>query len=310
MSGKSTGEAASPAGEPAGGAGTPGASRAVSGPAAAAGRKRFAGRIALVTGGARGIGRECALALAREGADLVLLDRCASVPTTLYEGATAEDLARTQEEVQALGRHALTIRADVTREAELGVAVSEALARLGRIDVLVCSAGIFTWGRLWELTEEQWDETIDVNLKGVWLTLKAVVPHMIARRYGRIVVVSSTAGLRGWPGMAHYVASKHGVIGLVRSLALEVGEHGVTVNAVCPTRVPTDMVTYPAYYEHECGPGATLDDLARTTRADQALPVDFVPATAIADGVAWLASDEAAYVTGTALAVDAGELLV
>lgn len=274
------------------------------------GRQRFTGKIALITGGARGIGRQCALALAREGADLVLLDRCANPATTLYEGSSLDDLTRTQEEIQGLGRHALTIQADVTREAELRVAVSEALGRLGRIDILVCSAGIFTWGRLWELTEEQWDETIDVNLKGVWLTMKALVPRMIERRYGRIVVVSSTAGVRGWPGMAHYVASKHGVIGLVRSLALEVGEYGVTVNAVCPTRVPTEMVTYPAYYEHECGPGATLDDLAKATRADQVLPVDFVPATAIADAVAWLASDEAAYVTGTALAIDAGELLV
>jgi len=274
------------------------------------GRQRFTGKTALITGGARGIGRECALALAREGADLVLLDRCANPATTLYEGSSRDDLTRTQEEVQGLGRHALTIQADVTREAELRVAVSEALGRLGRIDILLCSAGIFTWGRLWELTEEQWDETIDVNLKGVWLTMKALVPRMIERRYGRIVVVSSTAGVRGWPGMAHYVASKHGVIGLVRSLALEVGEYGVTVNAVCPTRVPTEMVTYPAYYEHECGPGATLDDLAKATRADQVLPVDFVPATAIANAVAWLASDEAAYVTGTALPIDAGELLV
>jgi len=273
-------------------------------------RQRFTGRTALITGGARGIGRECALALAREGADLVLLDRASKVPTTLYEGSSPDDLARVQGEVQALGRQALTIRADVTKEAELRLAASEALGRLGRIDVLVCSAGIFTWGRLWELSEEQWDETIDINLKGVWLTLKALLPHMIARRYGRIVVLSSTAGLRGWAGVSHYAASKHGLIGLVRSLALEVGEHGVTVNAVCPTRVPTDMVTYPDYYERECGPGATFDDLAAATRAELVLPTDFVPATAIADAVAWLASEEAAYVTGTALAVDAGELLV
>jgi SDR family mycofactocin-dependent oxidoreductase len=275
----------------------------------ALGRQRFTGKIALVTGGARGIGRECALALAREGADLILLDRCTRPATTLYPGASADDLQRTQEEIQALGRHALTIQADVTKEAELRVAVSEALGRLGRIDVLVCSAGIFTWGRLWELTEEQWDETIDVNLKGVWLTLKTVVPHLIERRYGRIVVLSSTAGLRGWGDAPHYAASKHGVIGLVRSLALEVGESGVTVNAVCPTRVPTEMVTFPDYYEHACGPGATLDDLARSTRAELVLPTDFVPVTAIAEAVSWLASDEAACVTGSAVAVDAGELL-
>jgi (+)-trans-carveol dehydrogenase len=277
--------------------------------AAAAGRQRFTGKIALITGGARGIGRECALALARGGADLILLDRCSQPTTTLYAGASPDDLARTQEEIQGLGRHALTIQADVTKEAELRVAVSEALGRLGRIDILICSAGIFTWGRLWELTEEQWDETIDVNLKGVWLTLKTLVPHMIERRYGRIVVLSSTAGLRGWAEVSHYAASKHGVIGLARSLALEVGEHGVTVNAVCPTRVPTEMVTFPDYYEHECGPGATLDDLARATRAELVLPTDFVSATAIADAVSWLASDEAAYVTGTAVVVDAGELL-
>ncbi len=277
---------------------------------AASARQRFTGKIALVTGGARGIGRECALALAREGADLILLDRCAQPTTTLYAGASADDLTGTQEEIQALGRHALTIQADVTKEAELRVAVGEALGRLGRIDILVCSAGIFTWGRLWELTEEQWDETIDVNLKGVWLTLKTVVPHMIERRYGRIVLLGSTAGLRGWAEVSHYAASKHGVIGLVRSLALEVGEYGVTVNAVCPTRVPTEMVTFPDYYEHACGPGATLDDLARATRAELVLPTDFVPATAIADAVSWLASDEAAYVTGAAVAVDAGELLV
>ena len=222
----------------------------------------------------------------------------------------ADDLTGTQEEIQALGRHALTIQADVTKEAELRVAVGEALGRLGRIDILVCSAGIFTWGRLWELTEEQWDETIDVNLKGVWLTLRTVVPHMIERRYGRIVLLGSTAGLRGWAEVSHYAASKHGVIGLARSLALEVGEYGVTVNVVCPTRVPTGMVTFPDYYEHECGPGATLDDLARATRAELVLPTDFVPATAIAGAVSWLASDEAAYVTGAAVAVDAGELLV
>jgi SDR family mycofactocin-dependent oxidoreductase len=277
---------------------------------AASARQRFTGKTALITGGARGIGRECALALAREGADLVLLDRCAKPATTLYGGASPDDLTRTQEEILGLGRHALTIRADVTKESELRVAVSEALGRLGRIDILVCSAGIFTWGKLWELSEEQWDETIDVNLKGVWLTLKTVVPHMLERRYGRIVVLSSTAGLRGWAEVSHYAASKHGVIGLVRSLALEVGERGVTVNAVCPTRVPTEMVTYPAYYEHECGPEATLKDLAAATRAELVLPTDFVPATAIAEAVTWLVSDEAAYVTGTALAVDAGELLV
>lgn len=273
--------------------------------------RRLEGRTALVTGGARGVGRETALALARAGADVALIDRCRPLATTPYDLASAADLEETCAAVQALGRRAATIVADVTDLAAMERAVAQLLGRLGTLDILVANAGIFTWGRLWELTESQWDEAVDVNLKGTWISLKTVVPHMLERGFGRIVCVSSTAGLRGGAGIAHYAAAKHGVIGLVRSLAMEVGHCGITVNAVCPTRLATGMVDYDGYYEEWCGkPGATRADLAETTRREQILPVDFVPVSAVADAVVWLCSPAAACITGAALPVDAGELLV
>jgi (+)-trans-carveol dehydrogenase len=163
---------------------------------------------------------------------------------------------------------------------------------------------------LWELSESQWDEMVGVNLKGTWVTLKSVVPLMLEQRFGRIICVSSTAGLRGWPNISHYAASKHGVIGLVRSLAMEVGAFGITVNAVCPTFMKTGMVAYPEYYSEFAGEGATEEDLIRQKRAGHVLPVDFLPTTAVRDAVVWLSSEGAQHITGVALPVDAGEMLV
>lgn len=268
------------------------------------------GRVALVTGAARGVGREVALGLAQAGADLVLLDRCKPLDTTPYAMASCDDLDAVRAEVEDLGRRCCAREVDVTDLAGMSVAVDEVVRDLGRLDIVVANAGIFTWGKLWELTERQWDETIDVNLKGTWITMRASVPHLIAQRSGRVICVSSTAGLRGSPDVAHYVASKHGVIGLVRSLAMEVGEYGITVNAVCPSRMKTPMVTYPEYYEAFAGPGGDEEDLDRVSRSEQVLPVDAVPVSAVREAVVWLASDAAAHVTGAALPIDAGELLV
>jgi SDR family mycofactocin-dependent oxidoreductase len=270
----------------------------------------LSGRVALVTGAARGVGREVALGLAGAGADLALLDRCKPLDTTPYALASADDLERVRAEIEGLGRRCLALTADVTDLAGMTAAVEAALEGLGRLDIVVANAGIFTWGRLWELTEEQWDETIDVNLKGTWVTLKATVPHLIAQGSGTVICVSSTAGLRGCPNIAHYVASKHGVVGLARSLAMEVGEYGITVNAVCPSRMKTPMVTHPAYYEEFAGPGGTERDLDLVSRGEQVLPVDAVPVSAVKEAVVWLASDAARHITGVALPVDAGELLV
>lgn len=268
------------------------------------------GRVALVTGAARGVGREVALGLAEAGADLALFDRCKPLETTAYALASSDDLDAARAEVEALGRRCLTREVDVTDLEGMTAAVDDVVRQLGRLDIVVPNAGIFTWGRLWELTERQWDETIDINLKGTWITLKATVPHLVAQRSGAVVCVSSTAGLRGCPNIAHYVASKHGVVGLVRSLAMEVGQYGITVNAVCPSRMKTPMVAFPEYYEAFAGPGATEEDLDRVSRSEQVLPVDAVPASAVREAVVWLASEAAKHVTGVALPVDAGELLV
>lgn len=270
----------------------------------------LAGRVALVTGAARGVGREVALGLAAAGANVALLDSCRPLDTTPYPMSSDDELDDVHAEVERLGRRCLALQADVTDLTGMQAAVATVVRELGHIDVVVANAGIFTWGRLWELTERQWDETIDVNLKGTWITLKAVLPQMIERGSGRVICVNSTAGLRGSPNIAHYVASKHGVVGLVRSLAMEVGRYGITVNAVCPSRMKTQMVTFPEYYEAFGGPGATEADLDRVSRSQQVLPGDTVPVTAVKEAVVWLASDAAGFVTGVALPVDAGGMLV
>ncbi len=266
--------------------------------------------MALVTGAARGVGREVALGLAEAGADLALFDRCKPLDTTPYALASADDLDAARAEVESLGRRCVTRVADVTDLAGMTAAVEAVVRELGRLDIVVANAGITTYGKLWELTEQQWDETIDVNLKGTWITLRTTVPHLIEQGSGTIVLVNSTAGLRGCPNLSHYVASKHGGIGLMTSLAMELGGYGITVNAVCPSRMKTPMVTYPECYEVWAGPGASEEDHDRVTRAEHLLPVDVLPVAAVREAVVWLASDAAKHITGVALPVDAGEMLV
>jgi SDR family mycofactocin-dependent oxidoreductase len=270
----------------------------------------LSGRVALVTGAARGVGREIGLGLAAAGADLGLLDRCRPVESAPYPMPDERQFDQTRSAIEEMGRRCVAVQADVTDLSAMETAVQSLIATFGHVDIVVANAGIFTYAKLWELTERQWDETIDINLKGTWTTLKATIPHMIERRSGRVICVSSTAGLRGGSNYAHYAASKHGVIGLARSLATEVGQYGITVNVVCPSRMKTTMVTYDRYYETFAGPGATEEDLDNQTRKEQLLPVDAVPVSAVRDAVVWLASDAAAYLTGCAIPVDAGETLV
>jgi SDR family mycofactocin-dependent oxidoreductase len=270
----------------------------------------LSGRSAIVTGAARGVGRAVAVGLAEAGADVGILDRCHPLESTPYPMSKPEELGEVKRAIEAFGRRCVCVQADVTDLPAVEAAMQEFAATFGHIDIVVANAGIFTYAKLWELTEQQWDETIDINLKGTWITLKAVVPHMIEHRFGRIICINSTSGLRGGPTISHYVASKHGVIGLARSLAMEVGSYGITVNCVCPSRMKTPMVTYEAYYEAFAGPGASEEDLGRLSRREQVLPIDMVPVTAVRDAVVWLASDSAAYLTGCAIPVDAGGLLI
>jgi SDR family mycofactocin-dependent oxidoreductase len=200
------------------------------------------GQVAIVTGGARGQGRAHAVALASLGARVVVCDVPAPMTTVRYPLGTAEDLAETVSLIEQAGGAGIGVEADVRDAEAMARVVGAALTEFGRIDILVANAGIVSTSRLWELSDEAWAEMIGTNLTGVFHAMRAVVPHMRQRGYGRIVVISSLGGRTGLPGIAHYSAAKWGVIGLAKSLALEVAAEGITVNVVAPTTVRTPMV--------------------------------------------------------------------
>jgi NAD(P)-dependent dehydrogenase (short-subunit alcohol dehydrogenase family) len=184
--------------------------------------------------------------------------------------------------------------------------------QLGPIDIVVANAGLYSFGPTWELSEQQWDETLAVNLKGAWITCKVVIPHMLSRRKGKIICIASTGSFKGLPGLCHYVAAKHGVIGLVKTLAIELAPYNVNVNAVCPTTVDTGMINNQAFFDYFAGgpgPNATRDSVVKRMNemnlfGDRGTlaPED------ISRVVLWLASEEARHITGHALPVDAGFL--
>lgn len=266
------------------------------------------GRVAFITGGARGQGRSHALALAREGADVAICDIAAPIATAPYPLASEADLAETARQVEALGRRCLAVRADVRSTSDLDAAVAQTLDELGRIDILVANAGICGFGRFWEIDDQMWDEMIATDLTGVFKTMRAVVPHMIERGSGRIIATASMGGRMGNPNLAHYVAAKWGVIGLVKTLALEVADKGITVNAICPATVDTEMVHNDALY------GLFCPDIERPTRADveprytamNPIPDPWTSVEDISAAVLYLASDGARHVSGTTLDVCMG----
>jgi len=271
------------------------------------------GKTALITGGARGFGRAMALLFAREGADVAVADIAGELPSEHIGGmATQDDLERTVGELEALGRRAVGIRADVTRSDDCKRMAETAIEALGRIDVLCANAGVFSLAPSWELTEDEWDTVMSVNLKGVWLTTKHVVPHMIERRYGKIVITSSRDGLRAEANYAHYNASKFGVIGYMKSLAIELGPYEINVNAICPTQMadktsPPRGGTHP-YWDQVVGKENVgyeeFDEASgRENLFGRGGQPDFPD---VAEGALWLVSDRSRLVTGVALPVDAG----
>jgi SDR family mycofactocin-dependent oxidoreductase len=271
---------------------------------------RVAGKVALVTGAARGIGRACALRLAEEGADVGLIDIARDVDTVPYPGARPGELRATANDVAALGRRAVAETADVTDGAAVQAAVAAIRARLGRVDILVAAAGIDSWGDAWVLTEAQWQRMLDVNLGGVWRAAKAAAPAMIEQGAGAMVFIGSVLSHRANRQFAHYTAAKHGVLGLMRAFALELAPHMIRVNSVDPTVVNTDMVMNQAYLDRLGGkPGTTMEDAKAYYRQWNTLPVPWLEPVDVANAVLFLASDEARYITGVALPVDLGALL-
>lgn len=274
---------------------------------------RFEGKVAFVTGAARGQGRSHAVALAREGAEVIAVDACAPMESAPYPMATPADLDETVRQVEALDRRIVATRADVRDQDALSAAVAEGVAQLGRLDVVVANAGILSVGRSWEIPESTWQDMIDVNLTGVWHTTKAAIPHMIdAGNGGAIVLISSIAGLVGRPYIGHYVAAKHGVVGLMRTMAQELGPHRIRVNSIHPTQVDTDMIHNPATYARyrQDLPNPTREDFAEASRSGNVLGVPWVEPSDITNAVAFLASDDARFVTGATLPVDAGLLIM
>ncbi|GHI92524.1 mycofactocin-coupled SDR family oxidoreductase [Streptomyces olivaceus] len=273
---------------------------------------RVAGKVALVTGAARGMGRSHAVRLAQQGADIIAVDLCADLETAPYPGADGQDLSSTTQLVEQLGRRILARRADTRNSDELQDVVDEAIAEFGHIDVVCANAGMSSFGFSWELTDEAWQEIIDVNLTGSWKTVKAVIPHMIERNEGgSLVFISSTAGLIGVPTMAHYTASKHGVVGLMRALAVELAPHSIRVNSVNPGNVDTPMVNNAPmrkiYLPEVSDP--TPEDANEVMKEMSALPTGWLDSQGVSDAVVYLASEEARHITGITLPVDAGMML-
>ncbi|MDX1888246.1 mycofactocin-coupled SDR family oxidoreductase [Mycolicibacterium sp. 050158] len=273
------------------------------------------GRVAFVTGAARGQGRAHAVRLAAEGADVVAIDVCAPVSDTItYPAPTPDDLAETARLVEGTGRKVLAREVDVRDLAALQQVVADAVEQFGRLDVVVANAGVLSWGRMFEMSEEQWDSVIDVNLNGTWRTLRATVPAMIeAGNGGSVIVVSSSAGLKATPGNSHYAASKHGLVGITNSLALEAGEFGIRVNSIHPYSVDTPMVEpeammeifakYPSYI-HSFSP---MPFQPVNHDGKKGLK-EFMTPDEVSDVVVWLAGDGSATISGSQIAVDRGTM--
>ncbi len=255
-----------------------------------------------MTGAARGQGRAHAVRLAQEGADVIACDICGPLATTGYPASTLADLEETARLVAKEGRRAVARPADVRDFRALSDLLEEGVAELGRLDVVVANAGIDSSNLGWEISEEQWDEVHAVNLKGVWLTSKAAIPILIEQGSGgSIIMTSSTAGRKGLPFKAHYSAAKHGVLGLCRTLAAELGEYGIRVNVIAPAGVATQMVTDPRLRELIDSKADTLGPIfMNSIQRPLMQPED------ISVGVAFLASDESRHMTGSELVMDLG----
>ena len=275
---------------------------------------RVEGKVAFVTGAARGQGRSHAVRLAEEGADIIAIDVCKRISSNEdIPAPTPDDLAETADLVKNLGRRIVTEEVDVRDYKSLKAAVDSGVEQLGGLDIIVANAGIGNGGQtLDHVSEDDWNDMIDVNLSGVWKSVKAAVPHLIAGgQGGSIILTSSVGGLKAYPHTGHYIAAKHGVVGLMRTFAMELGHHMIRVNSVHPTNVNTPLFmnegTMRLFRPDLENPGP--DDMAVVAQMMHVLPIGWVEPVDISNAVLFLASDEARYITGLPMTIDAGSML-
>jgi SDR family mycofactocin-dependent oxidoreductase len=270
---------------------------------------KLAGKVAFITGAARGQGRSHAVRLAEEGADIIAVDTFRQVETVPYPTATREDMAETVRQVEAQDRRILATEADIRDLGDLKTAVDDGVAQLGRLDIVLANAGINTPAPTLDMDEETWQTMIDVNLTGQWKTVKAAVPHIIAGgRGGSVVITSSLAAITTNENTAHYSAAKAGLVMLMKVLAKELAPQNIRVNTVHPTMVATDMVLNDFVYR------LFRPELDNPTRADfevaartlNAMPIPWVESIDVSNAIVYLASDDGRYVTGTTHVIDAG----
>ena len=271
--------------------------------------ERLTGKVAFITGGARGQGRSHALRLAEEGADILLLDICDQIESHQVAMPTPQDLEETVRAVEALDRKVVAEVADVRDKAAVDKVVARGLEEFGHIDIVSANAGISGVGKTWEITEVEWQDMIDVNLTGVWKTIKSVVPSMMeSGRGGSIVITSSVCGIYGIENLSHYTAAKHGVIGIMRVLANELGPHGIRVNCVLPGNIATPLTIndslFGLFVPDKDNP--TMEDVEPILQEMTSMNVGFLDPVDISNAILWLASDEARYVTGVCLPIDGG----
>ncbi|MBB2991908.1 (+)-trans-carveol dehydrogenase [Mycolicibacterium iranicum] len=274
---------------------------------------RVEGKVAFITGAARGQGRAHAVRLAQEGADIIAVDICKQIDSVLIPLSTPEDLAETADLVKNAGGRIHTAEVDVRDYDALKSAVDAGVEEFGKLDIIVANAGIGNGGQTLDKTgEPDWDDMIGVNLSGVWKTVKAGVPHILAGgNGGSIILTSSVGGLKAYPHTGHYVAAKHGVVGLMRTFAVELGAQNVRVNSVHPTNVNTPLFmnepTMKLFRPDLENPGP--DDMKVIGQLMHTLPIGWVEPEDIANAVLFLASDEARFITGVTLPVDGGSCL-
>ncbi len=265
-------------------------------------KKEFAGKTIFITGAAHGQGRATAIAFAREGASIAAFDIAKPLSYPGYALGDEDALRSLQRECEQAGSSCLTFTGDVRDDEAIQRAVEGSLAQFGHIDVLFNNAGICAYGRAHELTEDEWDAMLDINLKGAWMVARRIIPWMIERKSGVIINNSSIAGMRGMNRLSHYAASKWGLIGLTKSLALELAPYNIRALSIHPTGVNTPMNDGLAALE-----GKTTQEIAEAS-AGNLLPVPWIEPEDVANAVLYLASDKARFITGSQFVIDAGLL--